>query len=328
MIAYHILCHDNFAQVIRLIDSLYTREDTFLIDIDDGKNPDTRALNALSNRPNVHIVRDANIGWGGVGTLRKTIKGAFKLLELRKNWQYYVVLSGQDLPIKSNDYIKQHLATREKEKINYIQGTCPKRISVDSIPLMSNASDYTLLADRGHTRVYLKPGTIDIHHTMYVRLLLNVTEVGEKGEVFLETVEPLLQRAREDYFSRYPFHMGANWFNLHRSLLEHMANDPFTYELYDRIRGTFIPDESYFQTYIMNSPFRDTVCEDIGRHILRPLDKANNADVKVLEQTDWESINNSTALYGRKFDTRRDKQIVDRVLESRAGFTALAALAG
>jgi len=106
---------------------------------------------------------------------------------------------------------------------------------------------------------------------------------------------------------------------LHRELLEYMRDDPFTYQLFELIRTTFIPDESFFQTYIMNSDYRESVCHDIGRHILRPPDGANNADVKVFDTQDWDSIVNSAALYGRKFDTRRDATIIDRVLETRMG---------
>lgn len=327
MIAYHILCHDNLSQVVRLLDAVYDRDDVYLIDIDDSNNPDLRVLNALPNRPNVHIMCDANIGWGGCGTLRKTINGAFKLLDLRKNWQYYVVLSGQDLPLKSNQHIKDALAARENEKINYIECHASRPLSPDQVPQMqlvsrstaSTNGDYQLLADRGHTRVYIKPGTMDIHYTMHVRTLLNVIEVGGKSEVYLENAEPLLLQSRANYFRKYPFHTGANWFNLHREFLEYMRNDAFALELFSAMRTTFIPDESYFQTYIMSTRFRDSVCGDIGRHILRPLDSARNADVKVFDQHDWDSISQSSALYGRKFDTRRDLQIVDQVLEARAG---------
>ena len=50
MIAYHILCHGNFAQVATLVEALYSTEDTFLIDIDDGQAPDIRVpLNILLN---------------------------------------------------------------------------------------------------------------------------------------------------------------------------------------------------------------------------------------------------------------------------------------
>ena len=77
MIAYHILCHGNFAQVARLIEALYTPDDVFLIDIDDGKYCDSTEVDGFTSRfareTNVHIMRDANIGWGASGTLRKTI---------------------------------------------------------------------------------------------------------------------------------------------------------------------------------------------------------------------------------------------------------------
>ena len=91
-----------------------------------------------------------------------------------------------------------------------------------------------------------------------------------------------------------------------------MIDDPFAYELYDVLRGTFIPDESYFQTYIMNTRFRDTVDWNYGRLILRPGPKPR---VKVFTEEDWPQISECSELFGRKFATRESPEIVDRVLE-------------
>ena len=55
MIAYHILCHGNFPQVAELVNALYSESDVFLIDIDDGQNPDTKALRQFEGRSNVHL---------------------------------------------------------------------------------------------------------------------------------------------------------------------------------------------------------------------------------------------------------------------------------
>ena len=149
---------------------------------------------------------------------------------------------------------------------------------------------------------------------MFARTLVDVAEVGEKGEVYVGKVDPLLQRRRDDFFRHYPFYTGANWFNLHRSLIEHMESDPFAYELYDVLRGTFIPDESYFQTYIMNTPFRATQSQDYGRLILRP---GPVPRVKVFDMGDWDAIIGSQDLFGRKFDTGHDKKVIKQVLKER-----------
>ncbi len=314
MIGYHILCHGNFKQVAQLIESLYHEDDFFLIDIDDGKRPDTAEIEHFASRSNVHIHRDSNIGWGAGGTLRKTIKGALALLELDARWEYYVVLSGQDLPLKSNEHIKRSLREGSKERTNYIRACGTEVIDLASLPINNKGRKCMMWGDRGHTKIFAKPGAIDPQTSMYARTLVEVSEIGEKGEVYVGTVDPLLHRRRTGFFAQYPFHAGANWFNLHREFIEYMANDPFAYELYDVLRTTFIPDESYFQTYIMNSPFRDTVSPHYGRLILRP---PPTGKVKVFDMGDWPVIESAPELYGRKFDAQTDQQIIDLVLKSR-----------
>ena len=311
MIAYHILCHDNFPQVAKLIDALYNTEDVFLIDIDDGGAPNTTAIERFVSRENVHITRDRNIGWGGAGTLRKTIRGAFFLLDADKRWDYYVTLSGQDLPLQSPDAIKSRLSEGLSDNISYIRAFEHKPERLEDHEVFNTTAKIRQWGDRGHTKIFGKPGTIHPKAMTAVRWLVDVTEVGEKGEVYVGSCDPLLLRRRQDFFSRHAFHLGANWFNLNRVMLEYMRDDPFAYELFDVLRTTFIPDECYFQTYIKNSPFRDKTSKEYGRLILRP---GPVPRVKVFDMGDWPIIESSSELFGRKFDVNHDSEIVDSVL--------------
>lgn len=315
MIGYHILCHGNFEQVRKLIDALYSKEDTFLIDIDDGNAPDTSAIDDLASLDNVHISTDAKIGWGGAGTLRKTLHGAFKLLALNDSWQYYIVLSGQDLPLRSNREIKNFLKKGCDQNTNYIRTNKAEVVDPESIAPNNQRSECVLWGDRGHTKVYACPGAIDPQTTLYARTLVNVLELSAKGEVYVDNADKLLIERRKAFFEKIPFYTGANWFNLHRSLIETMVDDPFTYELYDILRTTFIPDESFFQTYIMNTSFKETVDRNFGRLILRP---GPVPRVKVFDTGDWDVLKDTRALFGRKFDTASDGEIVERVLAARA----------
>lgn len=315
MIAYHILCHENFAQVASLIGSLYRPEDVFLIDIDDGNSPRTTAIERFAKFDNVHIIRDKNIGWGGAGTLRKSIRAIFYLLDADKRWDYFVNLSGQDLPLKSPDKIKSHLAKGMNDSISYIRSTHFPAQRLEDHEICNKSDKIVQWGDRGHTKIFGNPGTIHPKDATSVRWLVDVTEVGEKGEVYVGNCDPILLQRRQAFFNKYDFYVGANWFNLHRSMLEHLRNDPFAYELFDVMRTTFIPDESYFQTYVRNSPFRDRVSNDYGRLILRP---GPVPRVKVFEMSDWDDIATSDALFGRKFDTNCDKQVVEKVLQLAA----------
>ena len=320
MIAYHILCHCNFTQVAALVEALYSKDDIFLIDIDNGQSPNTRVIKYLLKRGNVHIKYDSNIAWGGSGTLRKTLSGALELLKLTGSWEYYVVLSGQDLPLKSNEVIKNRLAEGSSEKMSFIRTFPTDVLDLEELPVSNSTSSCQMWGDRGHTKVFAKPGVINPQVNMGARWLVDVAEVGEKGEVYVGNVDRLLLRMRSAFFKRYAFHVGANWFNLHRSLIEHMRDDPFTYELYDVLRGTFIPDESFFQTYVKNSEFRDLTNQRYDRLILRP---GPVPRVKVFDDFDWPIIEQTSDLFGRKFDMVKHAEVANRVLASRSSSMAV-----
>ena len=302
------------------MESLYSADDVFLIDIDHGQDLKAgarglRRLKPWSNLDNVHITLDANVGWGASGILRKTLQGAFKLLELDKSWRYYINLSGQDLPLKSNTQIKKVLAAGDETGANFIRCFKADPITLESVKVDNIGRKTMLWGDRGHTRLYAKPGAINPQVDMYARTFVDVAEAGEDGAVFFGTVDPLLHNHRQAFFKKHPFFIGSNWFNLHRDLIQTMHSDPFTGRLYSLLKTTSNPDESFFQTYIMNSDFRDTVNKDYGRLIVRP---GPVPRVKIFDRHDWELINESSAMFGRKFDTRRDRRIVKRVLQARA----------
>jgi len=288
VIAYHLICHENFLQVAKLLESLYTKNDVFLIDVDDSNSPRMFALRKWLKRDNVHINLDANIGWGASGILRKTLLGMFQLLTLDNSWRYYINLSGQDLPLKSNTQIKEFLAEGDKESTSFMRCFKADPIEIESVEI-DNKGDKSVLLD--------------------------VAEAGEDGAVYVGTVDPLLHSYRKAFFKKHPFHIGSNWFNLHRDLVEDMQENPFTNELYAVLKTTSNPDESFFQTYIMNSQMRDKVNRNYCRLIVRP---GEIPRVKIFDRNDWNMIAESSALFARKFDTREDRKIVKQVLAARS----------
>lgn len=83
-------------------------------------------------------------------------------------------------------------------------------------------------------------------------------------------------------------------------------------ERYERFfRHSFIPDESFFQTVIMNSDFRGTVVNDYLRTInMQP------KGVQIFRERDYDFLVNSGGLFARKFDEAVDPVFLDR-LEQR-----------
>ena len=315
MIAYHILCHDNFRQVAALVRALHTPETTILVDVDDGKRPDTRPLETLRTCRTC----TSSATRTSAGAVAARCARPCRARSICSNWTRAggttSCCRGRTCRCRSNEAILERFSRADADRTNFIRCHLAEPIRIDEAPVKNRTARVRRWEDRGHTRLWACPGVISPHVKMYARRLVDVTEVGVRGEVYVGNCEPLLARRRDDFFARHPFHTGPNWFDLHRSLIEHLRDDPFAYELYEVMRSTFIPDESYFQTYLMNGAFRETVDHDYGRFIHRPVE---NPEPKVFDEGDWPLIEASGAFYARKFDTRRDRRIVRRVLESRA----------
>jgi hypothetical protein len=108
-LAYIISAYQRLAQVARLVRRLRTDEASFFIHVD--RKTDDRECRALMEElrdlRSVHFLQRHTCHWGGFGHVRATLKG-IDLLQLGGDHSDYVILlTGQDYPIKSNEYIER-----------------------------------------------------------------------------------------------------------------------------------------------------------------------------------------------------------------------------
>ncbi|HEX6652244.1 MAG TPA: beta-1,6-N-acetylglucosaminyltransferase [Thermoleophilaceae bacterium] len=102
-----------------------------------------------------------------------------------------------------------------------------------------------------------------------------------------------------------PYTGSAHWC-LSRDCLEYVArSDP---ELARFFQRSAVPDESFFQTLLMNSPLAGTLVNDDLRYIDW---SEGGASPRVLTSYDLERMLRSSALFARKFDPRVDAAVID-----------------
>jgi len=111
-IAYLILVHRLPDQFIKLFKAVYESTNFYLIHID--KKTD-EAITAeikkfLIEYPNVHILTSENVIWGGYSMVQAELDGIKYLLKMNATWDYFINLSGQDYPLKSQKIIKEFLS--------------------------------------------------------------------------------------------------------------------------------------------------------------------------------------------------------------------------
>jgi core-2/I-Branching enzyme len=106
-LAYIISAYRNLGQTARLVRRLERSDAVFLVHVDKKTDAyEYAALEAsLEGLPSVRFLDRHTCHWGGFGHVRATLKGIDELLGSSVPFDYAILLTGQDYPIKPNDYI-------------------------------------------------------------------------------------------------------------------------------------------------------------------------------------------------------------------------------
>jgi hypothetical protein len=106
---YIISAYKNLEQVTRLVRRLHSDRAAFFIHVD--RKTDDGAyrglVESLRDLPSVAFLARHTCHWGGFGHVRATLKGIAELMGRRIPFDYVILLTGQDYPIKPNEYIER-----------------------------------------------------------------------------------------------------------------------------------------------------------------------------------------------------------------------------
>ena len=109
MIAYFLLVHRYPAQFKRLFIAIYAPGNLYVVHVDKTELAKDIAP-FLSPYQGVEILEAEDALWGGYSLVDAELRGMERLLEKNDRWTHYINLSGQDFPLKSQDYIRQFFA--------------------------------------------------------------------------------------------------------------------------------------------------------------------------------------------------------------------------
>jgi len=108
------------------------------------------------------------------------------------------------------------------------------------------------------------------------------------------------------------FYFGANWMALNRDIVtwmfQYMKSHPEYTAFFHHCQN---PDESFFHTLFMNSPYRETR-EDFLHYV--DWSEGGNSP-KVLTINDYERLKHSQLLMARKFDADVDSTVIEKLRE-------------
>jgi hypothetical protein len=296
-IAYIILAHRYPQQLIRLVNTLYTPSSMFLIHIDKKTdNPQYREMTSgLEHLPNLIFLKRNNCHWGNFGHVRATLTGLTRLVEDQMDFDYCLLLTGQDYPIKSNSYIETFLSNaHERDFVEYC--TWPQEWWPDTVDLIR--------IRRWHFGgIYYDGDPIRVHfrsNKLWKKAII--------GTLYWSANLMLSER-------RIPGHLevfgGSSYWclsNKSAKLVHSFVNDnPKFLNLY---KYAFTPDETMFQTILLNSSLSHNIINDN----LRLIDWSGEIErPRIWRKHDIDTIRKSNAIIARKFDATVDSEILDLI---------------
>jgi len=292
-LAYLIITHKNLEQFKRLFRATYARDNLYVVHVDIKSEPEYHrgVSEFVASYPNARIMQSGNCRWGGYSMVDIELKAIQQMIEWDSDWSFFVNLSGQDFPLKTQDNIKSFLKGREDK--NFITVFDDEFISrwVNPYPLFRPRA---ISPNHLNARTRVERYYWEIPHSRRILYL------------------PLIKR---DFITGATWYAGWQWCLLNRDFCEYICHACEVKKYVRFFRHSFIPDESFFQTVIMNSEYRDTVVNDHLRTIIMLPN-----GVKIFRERDYDLLVSSGGLFARKFDETVDPFIISR-LEQRVSAT-------
>ena len=277
--AFLIIAHNKYKQLQKLIDLLDDERFDIYVHIDKKSILPT----LKSTKSKLYLLKNRiDVRWGDISQIECELS-LFESASKRERYDYYHLISGIDLPIKSNDYIYNFFETNKGfEFINYVD---------ESNYIRKRVGRYVL-----GTR-YQRPKNIK-----------------EKTIYYLTShVQPILDKFYKRKFQNTEYKMGANWASItHEFCLFLLLNKQNILKTYSHTTCT---DEIYKQTLCWNSKFKKNLYDsNYGyKGCVRLIDwkRGNPYTWGQYLEDDKEIITKSEALFVRKIDAYKYPGIVN-----------------
>lgn len=292
-IAYIISAYKLPGMLVRLVNRLDGPGTRIYIHVDSKTDEEVyRAMaEPLRNRRRVRFLPRHACHWGDFGHVAATLKGLRALIASEESFDYVVLLTGQDYPLRSRQEIEDSLRAADG------------RVFMDWMPIPNNKwtgggmDRIESWHFRAGGRVLPFPGA-PFGHT-----LLNAAWSLPARLFGLRRSFPAGMR---------PFGGSSYWMmpsDCARYVDRFARENP---EFTKFFRHVIVPDEIYFQSIVMNSLFGDRVSSDDRRYV----DWDGGGDhPKILTTSDCDALMRSSELFARKFDPSVDGAVLDRIDE-------------
>jgi hypothetical protein len=291
--AYLIIAHNNFYILERLLKLLDDERNDIYLHIDKKTlNFDYKKFKYLLKKSNLYFCKRISVNWGGFSQVKCELLLLKKAVSLR--YDYYHLISGVDLPLKSQNEIHTFFENKNGEFIHFCNES-----QADKEEVINRTSKYHFFQEYSKSKnKFIKTRSNQLNHlSLKVQNLLKINrnlKLQNKG---------ILQ-------------YGSNWFSITHKFAEYVISKEK--EIAKLFRFTICPDELFLQTLVYNSDFKNNL-------YLNKKDDSYKANMRLIDWQrggpytfridDFEELINSDRFFARKFDINIDRNIVDKISE-------------
>lgn len=296
--AYMILAHKNWNQLATLLSLLDDAGNDIFLHVDRrvADVPWGQLRNSVKKARIVFVKRHV-CAWGDYSL----VKAELQLLKeaVKTPHAYYHLVSGQDLPLRTQDEIHEFFGSNpELEYVHILKlplvgpHTIDKRLRYYLFFRRWNAS----LDKSGVAYLYLRRFQ---KLSVLIQKWLGVNRIKGKEEQLL--------------------YYGSQWFSITDGFARYLLTQR-TY-IKKQFRWTFNPDEHFVQTVLMQSPFRDRISDTPTRAInwKKGTLSLKNGHPSDLTVADYDLLRSSDCLFARKFDETTDPEIISMIVRDIRG---------
>lgn len=276
-----IHAHQDLEQLNTLVEAL--RDDDFIIyvNLDRKSAIDPARLHPAARR----VARRIDVRWGSFSQVEATLNSLREIVAAVPAFDKVVFLSAQDFPLLPNERLK-----RELERF-------AGRELLDSIAIGRGGWAVEFRYQYFHRE---GGGRIERLACAAANRLLGLFKATRRLPAGLAP------------------YGGSSWWALSRPcLVELLGRIGRERAIVRFFRTVLCPDEMFFQTLVMSSPFRDRVLPQNFRYVQWPAHGSGKP--KVLDEADFERIRASGAHFCRKLDRTISAGLLPRLAALRQG---------
>lgn len=281
-IAYLILAHNNPQQLKRLVGRLCADNAPIFIHLDKKTQDRQSFYNEINGLKNSRFIeKNTSVNWGGFSVVQAILNSLWEIIACGADFDYISLMSGSDYPIKTAASIEEFFIHNSgQEFIHYRQ-----------------------VSDNVHYE-----GRID--RIWYYYDFDNI--YGAYGKKGCQSYELEMRRRgiRRSFMEGITPYQGSTWWSLSKLCIIHILKlIEENLDLINFYRYTKFADEQFFQTLVLNSPFAANVFSENIWYV--DWSDALKPHPKTLCVNDFTALKNSSCLYARKFDMKRDSAIIE-----------------